>query len=81
MKIIVAGSTGFVGTEIIRQALSNPAITSIAALGRRGNPVPQNAGPTADATKLKSVVLDDFENYTESVKKELTGADACILVC
>jgi hypothetical protein len=32
MKLIVAGSTGFVATEVIRQALSNPVITSIAGL-------------------------------------------------
>jgi nucleoside-diphosphate-sugar epimerase len=78
MKIIVAGSTGFVATEVIRQALSNPAITSIAALGRRATPVPKNAGPDADPAKLKSVVCDNFESYTESVKKDLAGADACI---
>ena len=78
MKIIVAGSTGFVATEVIRQALSIPAITSVVALARRTTAVPQNAGPSADASKLKSVVCDDFENYTETVKKELVGADACI---
>ncbi|GAB1312714.1 Nucleoside-diphosphate-sugar epimerase [Madurella fahalii] len=79
MKLIVAGSTGFVATEVIRQALSNPAITSIVALGRRPAPEPQTTGPTADTTKLKSVILDDFDkDYPENVKKELSGADACI---
>lgn len=79
MKLIVAGSTGFVGTEVIRQALSNAAITSIIALGRHPVPAPQNAGPTADVSKLKSVVLDDFgQEYPDGVKKELSGADACI---
>jgi hypothetical protein len=76
MKLIVAGSTGFVGTEVIRQALSNPAITSIIALARRETPVPQSAGP--DVAKLKSVVCSDFSSYSEDVKKELAGADACI---
>ncbi|KAK3683430.1 hypothetical protein B0T22DRAFT_467900 [Podospora appendiculata] len=78
MKLIVGGSTGFVATEIIRQALSNPAVTSIIALGRRETPVPPNAGPGADETKLKSVRLSNFENYSEGTKKELAGADACI---
>jgi len=78
MKLIVAGSTGFVATEVIRQALSNPAITSIKALARRPTAVPQNAGPGADVSKLKSVVCDNFEKYPESVKQELAGADACI---
>lgn len=78
MKLIVAGSTGFVATELIRQALSNPAVTSIVALARRETAVPPNAGPGADATKLKPVVCEDFGNYSESVKRELAGADACI---
>jgi hypothetical protein len=76
MKLIIAGSTGFVATEIIRQAIPNPAITSIIALARRETAVPPNTG--ADASKLKSVVCNDFSNYSENVKKELAGADACI---
>jgi nucleoside-diphosphate-sugar epimerase len=78
MKLVVAGSTGFVGTEVIRQAISNPAITSIIALARGETAVPANAG--ADASKLKSVVCNDFSNYSDDVKKELAGADACIWV-
>ncbi|KFY40151.1 hypothetical protein V494_03624 [Pseudogymnoascus sp. VKM F-4513 (FW-928)] len=78
MKLIITGSTGFVATEVIRQALSNPAVTSIVALGRRAAAVPQNAGPCADTSKFKPVVCDDFENYSDSVKRELSGADACI---
>lgn len=78
MKLIVAGATGYIGTEIVRKALSHPRVTSILALARRTTPVPQNAGPGADSSKLKSVVCDNFEDYSESVKKELSGADACI---
>ncbi|KAK3381015.1 hypothetical protein B0H63DRAFT_474761 [Podospora didyma] len=83
MKLVVAGSTGFVAGEVIRQALSNPQISSIVAFGRRVAapvPVPTNAAPgaDADATKLKSIVCDDFMNYPDSLKQELAGADACI---
>ncbi|KAK0721827.1 hypothetical protein B0T26DRAFT_739232 [Lasiosphaeria miniovina] len=74
MKLIVAGSTGFVAGEVIRQALSNPAITSVVALGRREAVVPD----TGDASKLKSVICNDFENYPDDVKQDLEGADACI---
>jgi uncharacterized protein YbjT (DUF2867 family) len=35
MKLIITGATGFVGTEVIRQALSNSTITSIIALARK----------------------------------------------
>jgi nucleoside-diphosphate-sugar epimerase len=74
MKLIVAGSTGFVATEIIRQAISNPSITSVIALARRETTAPTNG----DSSKLKSVICDDFSSYSDLVKKELTGADACI---
>ena len=76
MKLVIGGSTGLVATELIRQGLENPAVTSIVALGRREVPAPADAGPTA--TKLKSVVCDNFESYPDSVKKELENADACI---
>lgn len=78
MKLIVAGSTGFVGTEIIRQALSDAAITSVVALARHTTAVPQNTKPGTDPAKLKSVVCEDFGNYSESVKEDLAEADACI---
>lgn len=76
MKLILAGSTGFVATEILRQAVHNPAITSIIALARKETAVPKDAG--SNASKVKSVVCDDFTNYSENVKKELAGANACI---
>ena len=76
MKLVLGGSTGFVAAELIRQGLENPAITSIVALGRRETPAPPEAGPAA--AKLKSVVCEDFESYSDSVKKELQDADAAI---
>ncbi|KAK3990802.1 NAD(P)-binding Rossmann-fold containing protein [Cladorrhinum sp. PSN332] len=78
MKLIIAGSTGYVGTELVRQALSNPSISAVLALGRRETPIPSNLGPGADKSKLKSVICGDFENYSDDVKKQLSGADACI---
>ncbi|KAI0891018.1 hypothetical protein F4806DRAFT_501483 [Annulohypoxylon nitens] len=72
MKLVIGGSTGFVGSELVRQALVHPSITSIIALSRRETPLPP------DSSKLKEIVCDDFENYTSHVKKELESADACI---
>ncbi|RDA93261.1 hypothetical protein CP533_6519 [Ophiocordyceps camponoti-saundersi (nom. inval.)] len=74
MKLIVAGGTGFLGSEIIRQALAHPAVTSVVALARRETPVPPDAPPG----KLKSVICSDFDNYPDGVKRELAGADACV---
>jgi nucleoside-diphosphate-sugar epimerase len=78
MKLIIAGSTGFVGTELIRQALAHPGVSSIVAFARRETPVPLNVPPGADTSKLKSVVCNSFEKYPDSVKEKLAGADACI---
>lgn len=78
MKLIVIGATGLVGTEVVRQALSHKSITSVVALGRRPTPPPNNlaSGPALD--KFKSVTCEDFSNYSDDVKSQLSGADACI---
>jgi uncharacterized protein YbjT (DUF2867 family) len=78
MKLVVSGATGFVATEVIRQSLSNPRITSVLALARRPVTVPENLPPGADTSKLKSVVVEDFGKYSDDAKKQLEGADACI---
>lgn len=73
MKLIVTGTTGFIGQEILTQALSNPSITSIIALSRK--PL---SSTFASHPKLKTVIMKDFSLYPPSVLKELEGADACI---
>ena len=78
MKLIVAGASGFVATEIIRQALGIPAITSVIALARRPVATPTNLDSGADASKLRSVVIKDYGVYPEDVKAQLGEADACI---
>ncbi|KAK9780018.1 putative NAD(P)-binding domain-containing protein [Seiridium cardinale] len=76
MKLVIGGSSGFVGAELVRQALTNPAITSIIGLSRRETPV--LAGSADNAGKLKSIVCEDFGSYSDDIKKELEDADACI---
>ncbi|OAA62221.1 NAD(P)-binding domain protein [Cordyceps fumosorosea ARSEF 2679] len=78
MKLIVVGATGLIGTEVIRQALSHNSVTSVVALGRRPTlpPTSITTGPTL--AKLHSVTLEDFTNYPDDVKSQLSGADACI---
>lgn len=77
MKLVIGGSSGFVGTELVRQALSNPAITTVFALSRRETLLPASVAKE-DSIKLRTAVCDDFENYPDSVKKELHDVDACI---
>ncbi len=78
MKLIVTGASGFVGSEVIRQSLRNPNITSVIALARRPVPIPSNLGHGADSSKLHSVTVKDYDTYPDEVKKEFAGADACI---
>lgn len=78
MKLIIAGASGFVATEIIRQSLSIPKITSVIALARRPISTPLNLDQNAHASKLHRVVVENYDSYSDDVLKQLTGADACI---
>ena len=78
MKLIVAGATGFVAKEIIRQSLHNPKITSVLAVARRQVSPPPNLGERADTSKLHSVTLNDYGHWPDDVERQLAGADACI---
>ncbi|CAL5870115.1 uncharacterized protein PFLUO_LOCUS4350 [Penicillium psychrofluorescens] len=70
MKIILTGSTGYVGSEVLRQCLAHPSITSIISLSRR----------ELDIThpKLRAILVKDFTHYPPEVLAEITGADACV---
>jgi hypothetical protein len=70
MKVILTGSTGFIGNEVLLQCLSNPSITSIVALSRREL-------KTIDP-KLKVILHEDFSFYSPALISQLAGADACI---
>ena len=78
MKLIVAGASGYVATEVVRQALSIPAITSVIALARRPVATPANLDPGADVSKLRSVVVEDYGEYSDDFRAQVKGADACI---
>ncbi|KAF7308868.1 Copper radical oxidase [Mycena kentingensis (nom. inval.)] len=73
MKLLITGATGFVGGEVLSQSIRNPAISSVVVLTRR--PLPKIV---ANEPKVKEIVMQDFNVYSEEVKKELEGADACV---
>jgi uncharacterized protein YbjT (DUF2867 family) len=73
MKLILSGSSGFIGHEVLSQALAHPSITQIIALSRKPleNKYTQNP-------KLKVAIVGDFERYTPKILDELQGAEGCI---
>ncbi|KAK5677123.1 hypothetical protein LTS10_010312 [Elasticomyces elasticus] len=74
MKIILTGSTGFIGSALLARCLSLPTITSIVVLSRR--PLPS---PPPDPRNILSVVLQpDFLTYPPEMLSQLEGAEACI---
>lgn len=72
MKVILLGSTGFIGKEVLAQCLKNPAITSLVALSRRDLP------EAATHSKLSVVIVKDFKSYPDSALEQLKDADAAI---
>lgn len=74
IKLVVTGGTGLVATELIRQGLQLPQITTLVVLSRK--PVAVPAG--TEASKLKQVLIGDYGEYPDHARRELAGADACI---
>jgi len=70
MKIILTGSTGFIGSEVLRQCLSHPSITSIVVVSRRNIPITDS--------KIQLILHDDFSHYPPTLMSALAGAEACI---
>lgn len=77
MKVILTGSTGFIGHEVLLQCLNHPSITSIIALSRRDLPAEITSAKNASA-KLKVVVVEDWLTYSDEVVDELRGAEGWI---
>jgi NAD dependent epimerase/dehydratase family enzyme len=73
MKLILSGSSGFIGREVLSQALIHPSITQIIALSRKPLESKYTQNP-----KLKVAIVEDFERYTLEVLEELKGAESCI---
>eukprot|EP01116_Phalansterium_solitarium_P013407 TRINITY_DN30766_c0_g1_i1.p1 TRINITY_DN30766_c0_g1~~TRINITY_DN30766_c0_g1_i1.p1 ORF type:complete len:231 (+),score=42.90 TRINITY_DN30766_c0_g1_i1:79-771(+) len=74
MKVIIAGATGFIGSEVLRKCLAVNKFTSVVVLSRR----PLEDGLAKNNPKLKVVLMNDFANYTPEVLSELSGAVCCV---
>ena len=72
MKVILTGSTGFIGGEVLKHCLANVDIDSLVILSRRQ--LPQLQG----IPKAKVVLMQDFLQYPTEVLEDIDGSDACI---
>ncbi|KAF8865407.1 hypothetical protein BDZ45DRAFT_796714 [Acephala macrosclerotiorum] len=73
MKVILSGATGFIGGEVLNQALVHPKITSLVCLTRK--PLPESV---ANNPKVKVIIIKDFTSYPPDVLSQLEGAEGCI---
>ncbi|KAE8450178.1 hypothetical protein EG329_006959 [Mollisiaceae sp. DMI_Dod_QoI] len=73
VKIILAGSTGLIGSEVLSHLLRNSSITSIIILS--GRPLPDVVSRDG---RIKVIVLKSFLKYEDEVAEELVGAKAVI---
>ena len=78
MKLIVSGASGFVGEEVVRQALADSRITSLIAISRSSITPPENEDKKADLAKFRNVIVKDYGSYPDEAKSEFEGVDAVI---
>ena len=76
MKVILAGSTGFVGSEILSQLIAHNYVNHIYLLTRRPHPDPK----VNSSKKITQILHEDFESYPESLVQRFRdeGVEACI---
>jgi nucleoside-diphosphate-sugar epimerase len=73
MKVLVTGGTGTIGKHALLHALLRPEITSVVAISRRD--LPTN---TSNNSKLKVIILKDFNDWSQDILEEIKDADAMI---
>ncbi|KAH9896154.1 hypothetical protein F4778DRAFT_745313 [Xylariomycetidae sp. FL2044] len=73
MDIIITGATGFVGSEVVRQAIANDKVKHAFVLTRK-----PPAKELADSPKITVIEHGDFSQYPPEILQQLAAADACI---
>ncbi|KAK7470863.1 hypothetical protein VKT23_002279 [Stygiomarasmius scandens] len=77
MRLLLTGVTGAAGSQILKDAVSDPAISSITVLARRALPdwltstIPENS-------KTTTIIVNDFSSYPSDLSPKLASHDACI---
>jgi nucleoside-diphosphate-sugar epimerase len=69
MNIIVTGTTGTVGSEVVRQAVADDSIKNIVSLARKECGI--------NHPKVRNLIHTDFHKYT-GLETEFRESDACL---
>lgn len=72
MKLVLSGSTGFVGSEVLQQCQQSPAISSLVVLTRRP------LDPVHTTSKTINIIVKNFTEYSNEVVEAVKDADGCI---
>ncbi len=70
MKVIITGSTGYVGRAVLERCLSSSSVTSVVSISRRD--------PGIKHPKLSVVLHHDFSTYPIHILEEMKTADSFI---
>lgn len=73
MNVIITGATGFVGKEVLQQAVASEKIKHIFVLTRKAL-----ADEISKNEKVTVIEHADFSSYPQEVTSQLAGAEACI---
>ncbi|RFU28373.1 hypothetical protein B7463_g7984, partial [Scytalidium lignicola] len=73
MRVILTGVTGFIGKEVLNEAINHPAITSIICVTR--SPIPESA---KNNSKVQEIIHEDLSSWPTTLITQLEGAEACI---
>lgn len=66
-NVLIAGSTGMVGSLVLKRCLEDPRIENVTTIDRRSSGI--------EHAKLTEIILENFENYTD-VKEVFENIDA-----
>lgn len=74
MKVVITGATWPTGSSSIKQCIKDPHISSVVVLSRHKIPTKEQSSDP----KVKFVVRELFDAYSDELLNELEGPEACM---
>ncbi|RSL83255.1 hypothetical protein CDV31_016852 [Fusarium ambrosium] len=73
MKVVITGSTGLIGSAVIRECITNDEVTHAFILSRQELP-----DEITRHAKITVIIHTDFSTYPSDLLQRLAGCEACI---